>query len=155
MDGSNDDGKEEPRREPEPRPQRPQRPNNDGPPDLDELWRDFNRRLSGLFGRVAAGGAAARAATAVVLAGSRPNGKGAGLGLAAVLAVIALIWLGSGFYIVPEGQVSVVTTFGKVFRRRHLRVFAGVCRGRCRATNWWTFLRCGALKLARAAVPSA
>ena len=23
---------------------------NDGPPDLDELWRDFNRRLSGLFG---------------------------------------------------------------------------------------------------------
>ena len=23
---------------------------NDGPPDLDELWRDFNRRLGGLFG---------------------------------------------------------------------------------------------------------
>ena len=23
---------------------------NDGPPDLDELWRDFNRRLSSLFG---------------------------------------------------------------------------------------------------------
>ena len=23
---------------------------NDGPPDLDELWRDFNRKLSGLFG---------------------------------------------------------------------------------------------------------
>src|SRR3982750_1998867 len=22
---------------------------NDGPPDLDELWRDFNRKLSGLF----------------------------------------------------------------------------------------------------------
>jgi len=22
---------------------------NDGPPDLDELWRDFNKRLSGLF----------------------------------------------------------------------------------------------------------
>ena len=50
-DGSNDDGKEEPRREPELRPQRPQRPSGDGPPDLDELWRDFNRRLSGLFGR--------------------------------------------------------------------------------------------------------
>ena len=49
--GSDDDGKDEPRREPEPRPQRPQRPNNDGPPDLDELWRDFNRRLSSLFGK--------------------------------------------------------------------------------------------------------
>ena len=23
---------------------------NDGPPDLDELWRDFNKKLSGLFG---------------------------------------------------------------------------------------------------------
>ena len=23
---------------------------NQGPPDLDELWRDFNRKLSGLFG---------------------------------------------------------------------------------------------------------
>ena len=23
---------------------------NDGPPDLDELWRDFNRKLSGMFG---------------------------------------------------------------------------------------------------------
>ena len=45
--------------------------------------------------------------------GLRPNGKGAGIGLSAVLAVIALIWLGSGFYIVPEGQVGVVTTFGK------------------------------------------
>jgi hypothetical protein len=22
----------------------------DGPPDLDELWRDFNRKLGGLFG---------------------------------------------------------------------------------------------------------
>ncbi|MDP4696650.1 MAG: protease modulator HflK N-terminal domain-containing protein, partial [Burkholderiaceae bacterium] len=28
-----------------------QRPRNqDGPPDLDELWRDFNQRLGGLFG---------------------------------------------------------------------------------------------------------
>jgi modulator of FtsH protease HflK len=23
---------------------------NEGPPDLDELWRDFNRKLTGLFG---------------------------------------------------------------------------------------------------------
>ena len=24
---------------------------NDGPPDLDELWRDFNKKLTGLFGK--------------------------------------------------------------------------------------------------------
>ena len=29
---------------------------NDGPPDLDELWRDFNRKLSGLFGGKGGGG---------------------------------------------------------------------------------------------------
>jgi membrane protease subunit HflK len=81
---------------------------NDGPPDLDELWRDFNRRLNNLFGRRPAGGRGGGG-----FGGLKPNGKGAGIGLSAVIAVIALIWLGSGFYIVPEGQVGVVTTFGK------------------------------------------
>ena len=39
---------------------------NQGPPDLDELWRDFNRKLGGLFGGKGAaadnGGGAAAAA---------------------------------------------------------------------------------------------
>ena len=29
---------------------------NQGPPDLEELWRDFNRRLSGMFGNKGGGG---------------------------------------------------------------------------------------------------
>jgi membrane protease subunit HflK len=87
---------------------KPQRPGNDGPPDLDELWRDFNRRLNSLFGRRGGGRPSGGG-----LGSLRPNGKGAGVGLSAVIAVIALIWLGSGFYIVPEGQLGVVTTFGK------------------------------------------
>ena len=29
---------------------------NQGPPDLDELWRSFNRRLNDLFGRRGGGG---------------------------------------------------------------------------------------------------
>src|SRR3954466_13592102 len=29
---------------------------NQGPPDLDELWRDFNRKLGGLFGGRRTGG---------------------------------------------------------------------------------------------------
>jgi len=90
---------------------KPQRPGNDGPPDLDELWRDFNRRLNGLFGRKGGGGN--RPSGGGGFGGLRPNGRGTGIGLSAVVAVIALIWLGSGFYIVPEGQVGVVTTFGK------------------------------------------
>ena len=96
----NDGEREEPRR--------PQRPNNEGPPDLEELWRDFNRRLNGLFGKKTS--TAKRGGGFGNLGGSP---RGTGIGLAAVLAVLALIWIASGFYIVPEGQVGVVTTFGK------------------------------------------
>ncbi|MCS6943983.1 MAG: FtsH protease activity modulator HflK [Sutterellaceae bacterium] len=84
----------------------PQRPGGrDGPPDLDELWRDFNRRLNALFGRGGNGRSAG--------GGMRPDAKGAGFGVLAVLVAAVLIWLGSGFYIVQEGQTAVVTTFGK------------------------------------------
>lgn len=82
---------------------------NQGPPDLDELWRDFNRKLGGLFG--GRGG------------GDRPNGgnggglkpdmKNAGFGIGLVAAVAVLIWLGTGFFIVNEGQQAVITQFGR------------------------------------------
>ncbi|TXI74172.1 MAG: FtsH protease activity modulator HflK [Limnohabitans sp.] len=79
-----------------------------GPPDLDELWRDFNQKLSQLFG--GKGG------------GSRPPGGGKGgglpgflgnLGLGVVLGAAVLVWLGTGFFIVQEGQQAVITQFGK------------------------------------------
>jgi membrane protease subunit HflK len=90
---------------------RPQRPRGqDGPPDLDELWRDFNRRLNGLFGR-RGGGAGGGGGGG--MGSLRPDAKGAGLGVLAILAAAVVIWMGSGFYIVQEGQVGVVTTFGK------------------------------------------
>jgi membrane protease subunit HflK len=79
----------------------------DGPPDLDELWRDFNRRLNALFGR---GGGRGNGGG---FGGLRPDGKGAGYGAIAIIVGAVLIWIGSGFYIVPEGQVGVVTTFGR------------------------------------------
>ena len=84
----------------------PPRGPNQGPPDLDELWRDFNRRLGGLFG----GGR-----------GRRPEGNGnlppdmrsAGIGIGLIAAVLVLIWLGTGFFIVQEGQQAVITQFGR------------------------------------------
>ena len=84
----------------------PPRGPNQGPPDLDELWRDFNRRLGGLFG----GGRGRR---------PEPNGnfppdmKSAGIGISLILAVLLLIWLGTGFFIVQEGQQAVITQFGR------------------------------------------
>ncbi len=84
---------------------------NDGPPDLDELWRDFNRKLSGLFGGKGGGKGSGDGPPA----GEpfQPDMKSAGIGTALVAGVAVLIWLGSGFFIVQEGQQAVVTTFGK------------------------------------------
>ncbi|GAB4037888.1 MAG: FtsH protease activity modulator HflK [Rubrivivax sp.] len=86
---------------------------NDGPPDLDELWRDFNRKLGGLFG--GRGGGRGN--------GDRPPGggsplqppdmKSAGIGIGLIGGVLVLVWLGSGFFIVQEGQQAVVTSFGR------------------------------------------
>jgi membrane protease subunit HflK len=87
-------------------PRRPQRP-ADGPPDLEELWRDLNRRLNGLFGRRGGGPRSPEGG------GGFTSPRGTGIGFAALLGVLGLLWLGSGFYIVPEGQVGVVTTFGR------------------------------------------
>ena len=39
--------------------------------------------------------------------------KSAGIGVGLIAGVVALIWLGSGFFIVQEGQQAVVTSFGK------------------------------------------
>ncbi|WP_425259709.1 FtsH protease activity modulator HflK [Rubrivivax sp. RP6-9] len=89
---------------------------NDGPPDLDELWRDFNRKLSGLFGGKGGGGGGNRRDEGPGGGGGpsfQPDMKSAGIGAGLIAGVVALVWLGSGFFIVQEGQQAVVTTFGK------------------------------------------
>ena len=86
----------------------------DGPPDLDELWRDFNRKLSGLFG--GKGGGTPRGPGPGDNGGGpnfQPDMKSAGIGAVLVAGVVALIWLGSGLFIVQAGQQAVVTSFGK------------------------------------------
>ncbi|MDC6170086.1 FtsH protease activity modulator HflK [Paucibacter sp. XJ19-41] len=84
---------------------------NDGPPDLDELWRDFNRKLSGMFG--GKGGGNNTPPSGGGGNGVQPVMKSAGIGVGLIAGVVALGWLGSGFYIVQEGQQAVVTSFGK------------------------------------------
>ena len=90
---------------------------NDGPPDLDELWRDFNRKLSGLFsGRGAKRGNSGGGGDSGGGPNFQPNLKSAGVGAALIGGVVVLIWLGSGVFIVQEGQQAVVTSFGRYSR---------------------------------------
>jgi membrane protease subunit HflK len=95
------------------REQRPAGPNQ-GPPDLDELWRDFNRKLGGLFG------GKARAGRGGFGGGGngnfQPDMKSAGVGAGLIAAWSWLIWLGTGIFIVQEGQQAVITQFGRYKR---------------------------------------
>lgn len=85
----------------------------DGPPDLDELWSDFNRKLSGLFGRGTPPGPGRDPS------GPPPDMKSAGLGLGVVGAVAVLIWGCTGVFIVNEGEQAVVLSFGKYTKTVH------------------------------------
>jgi modulator of FtsH protease HflK len=76
---------------------------NDGPPDLDDIFRKLNQKLAGIFGGRGSND-------------SSPNGStgkqwGGGVGL--ILIIALAIWLMSGFYIVDEGRRGVVLRFGK------------------------------------------
>ncbi|WP_229256650.1 FtsH protease activity modulator HflK [Duganella lactea] len=94
------------------------KPGEGGPPDMEQLWRDFNNRLNNLFGQKkrpnnnnnggdGSGGDGG--------GGNRPDFTGGMRATAgAVGAVVALIWLASGSFIVQEGQTGIVYTFGKV-----------------------------------------
>ncbi|MCK6425370.1 MAG: FtsH protease activity modulator HflK [Burkholderiaceae bacterium] len=90
---------------------------NDGPPDLDELWRDFNRKLGGLIGQ--RGGSQPPRPPGAPQGGGDPGPSDrriAGIGGGLIAGVVALLWLGSGFFIVQEGQQAAILTFGKFSR---------------------------------------
>lgn len=76
---------------------------NDGPPDLDEVVRNLQRKLGGLFG------------------GNRGDqqqpddkqGSGGSLGLGLIVAIIFVVWLLSGIYIIEPAERGVVLRFGQ------------------------------------------
>ena len=74
---------------------------NDGPPDLDELWKRFRQKLPGMGpgkgGRGGDGG----------------NGRQFQGGAFILVGLILVVWLASGFYIVDASQRGVVLRFGK------------------------------------------
>lgn len=79
------------------------------PPDLDELWGDLNRKLAGLFRGKNGGNGQPPGGNG----GFQPDMKNAGAGIGVIAGVAVLIWLGTGFFIVQEGQQAVITQFGK------------------------------------------
>ncbi|WP_114689559.1 FtsH protease activity modulator HflK [Polynucleobacter necessarius] len=111
----------------------------DGPPNLDELWRDFNDRIAGIFGGKKTPGAASKPANTLNSpdisppsqrgsSGGGNGGNGGGINTphlnfsnpfgskASILiagAIVFFMWVCSGFFIIQEGQAGVILTFGK------------------------------------------
>jgi membrane protease subunit HflK len=87
--------------------------NNQGPPDLDELWRRFNRKLNEVLGnrkqgpREVGGGSGGGFGGGGFSAGQWRNG-----GLV-VGVIVFLVWMSSGIYIVAPAERGVVLRFGK------------------------------------------
>jgi membrane protease subunit HflK len=65
-----------------------------GSSDVDQLWRNFQRRLRGIF------------------SGGDDDGSGGQLGVGLIVAVALVLWVLSGFYIVHQGERGVVLRFG-------------------------------------------
>ncbi|HYC37580.1 MAG TPA: FtsH protease activity modulator HflK [Usitatibacter sp.] len=83
--------------------------NNDGPPDLDEILKKLQQKISGLLGF------RPRPAGTPPTGGGGMPGMGAAMGggLVFIVLLIVAVWLASGFYIVEEGRRGVVLRLGK------------------------------------------
>jgi membrane protease subunit HflK len=77
---------------------RPQQSQN----DLDDVLRNFQRRLAALFGRGGGGGV-----------GGSQGSQNFGKGLSSALVVLGLVWIASGVYRVDAQERAVILRFGK------------------------------------------
>jgi len=81
--------------------------NNEGPPDLDEILRKLQQKISGILGF--------RPRPPGSPGSGGGMGNAVGGGVAFLILLIAAVWLASGFYIVDEGRRGVVLRLGKYF----------------------------------------
>jgi len=75
---------------------------NQGPPDLDEVFKNLQKKFGSLFGGK----------------GGRSGGGGAGIpgssfGIGLVIAILLIFWIATGFYKVEEAERGVVLRFGQ------------------------------------------
>lgn len=82
--------------------------NSGGPPDLEAMLRDLNKKIADMLGLKSGNG------NGNSDGGNNGGGmKGMGGGAGLIITLVVLVWLGSGFYIVDASQRGVVQRFGK------------------------------------------
>jgi modulator of FtsH protease HflK len=81
---------------------------NEGPPDLEEAIRNFQRKLTGVFG----GGGNGRGQSGNASAQNPKSFLGAGF----ISIIVLIIYVISGVYLVQPAERAVITRFGKYVR---------------------------------------
>ncbi len=76
-----------------------------GPPDLDEVFRNFGKKFGGIFG-----------------GGNKSSGNGASAVFILILVIAAIVWGISGFYTIKDAERGVILRFGQY----HTEVGAGI-----------------------------
>ena len=76
--------------------------NQDGPPDLDEVFKKLNEKVSQIFGGKGGKGG-----------GNSGRSVGGSKGIGFIAAILLVVWVLSGIYIVTDGTQGVVLQFGK------------------------------------------
>lgn len=92
------------------------KPNGDQPPDLDELWRDFNQKMNKWLG----GNSKRQSGATPPSGGSQGPAPWAWVPL--LVGALVVLWLASGTFIVQEGQQAVITRLGKL----HSKAYPGL-----------------------------
>lgn len=76
--------------------------NNEGPPDLDEVFKELSQKINNLFGK---GGGGKNNA-------SNSDNAPVQIPVLPIVVLVIAVWLATGFYIVDQGSVGVVQRFG-------------------------------------------
>lgn len=82
--------------------------NDSGPPDLDEVFRNLQKKLEGLFGGKRSAGSGNGGS-----GGFNFPGKFGSIGLMLLGLIVGVLWLLSGIYIIQPAERGVVTQFGR------------------------------------------
>ena len=85
--------------------------NDSGPPDLDEVFRNLQKKLEGLFGGKRSTGSGGSGSGGS--GGFNFPGKLGSIGLMLIGLIAGVLWLLSGIYIIQPAERGVVTQFGR------------------------------------------
>jgi len=77
---------------------------NQGPPDLDEVFKNLQKKFGSLFGGNGGKNNSSRGGA---------GAAGGGLGIGVVIAILLVFWAATGFYKIQAGERGVILQFGK------------------------------------------